>query len=230
MTNKFLTSAGGALALGFLGFAAAPVVAEDAYQPYNPYAEAGRKKPAKENDIAAPPGAADQPYLKPMDEVAGNPAHAPSPSGSPPAVSTGAVPATGTTAIKPPPARVPALKPQPPPRQKQDTVMRDAVPPAVEKGDLAPVMAGDGSGLPHELWRGLDLAAVEGLISELDIPPRSPALHNLWKRLVTSGGTPPSGGSSEQTFVSLRLEALLAPALPRKRRPRSRVSPPLLNR
>ncbi len=89
-----------------------------------------------------------------------------------------------------------------------ETVMRDAIPVPVETGDLAPVMSSDGSGLPYELWRGLDISGIEGLISELQIPPRSPALHNLWKRLITSGVTPPAGDSENKKFSALRLEAL----------------------
>jgi len=79
---------------------------------------------------------------------------------------------------------------------------------AVERGDLAPVMATDGSGLPFELWRGLNVRALEELIAELKIPPRSPALHALWRRLITSNVTPPKGGEVDQQFMALRLEAL----------------------
>jgi len=79
---------------------------------------------------------------------------------------------------------------------------------AVERGELAPVMADDGSGLPFELWRGLDVRTLEGLIAELEIPPRSPALHALWLRLITSNVTPPKGGEAEQHFMALRLETL----------------------
>ncbi len=79
---------------------------------------------------------------------------------------------------------------------------------AVERAELAPVMATDGSGLPFELWRGLNVRALEGLISELEIPPRSPALHALWRRLITSNVTPPMGGDVDQQFMALRLETL----------------------
>ncbi len=79
---------------------------------------------------------------------------------------------------------------------------------AVERTDLAPVMATDGSGLPYELWRGLDVATFEHLIAEIEIPPRSPALHALWLRLITSDVTPPSGGEADQQFMALRLETL----------------------
>jgi len=79
---------------------------------------------------------------------------------------------------------------------------------AVERGELAPVMATDGSGLPFELWRGLSVRALEELIAELEIPPRSPALHALWRRLITSNVTPPRGGEVDQQFMALRLEIL----------------------
>ncbi len=79
---------------------------------------------------------------------------------------------------------------------------------AVERGDLTPVMAADGSGLPYELWRGLDVATLSRLIAEIDIPPRSPALHRLWLRLITTNVTPPDGGVTDQQFLALRLEIL----------------------
>ncbi|WP_246317206.1 hypothetical protein [Hyphomicrobium methylovorum] len=90
-------------------------------------------------------------------------------------------------------------------------VSRGNLPVAVEKGDLAPVMSSDGSGLPYELWRGLDVASIEALISTIEIPPRSPALHRLWKKLVTSQ----SGDSSNPDFTALRLEALYRSGLAR---------------
>lgn len=91
---------------------------------------------------------------------------------------------------------------------RPDTVMRDALPTPVMKDDLAPVMAADGSGLPFELWRGLDVASLETLIGELEIPPRSPALHALWKRLITSSVTLAPGVETDAKFTALRLEAL----------------------
>jgi len=53
------------------------------------------------------------------------------------------------------------------------------------------VLAPDGSGLPLELWRGLDLKAVEELLAGLDLPPRSPAVHQLWRRLLIASAAPP---------------------------------------
>src|SRR4029453_7833939 len=78
----------------------------------------------------------------------------------------------------------------------------------VEKSELAPIMAPDASGLPLELWRGLDLKGVEELLAGLDLPPRSPTLHQLWRRVLLSSATPPAGAPNEEHFVALRLEAL----------------------
>ncbi len=106
---------------------------------------------------------------------------------------------------RPEPAR------QPPPPQGPDTITPppgEAKSQAVERLDLSPVMAPDGSGLPYELWRGLDVASFERLIAEIEIPPRSPALHRLWLRLITSDVTPPGGGQADQQFMALRLETL----------------------
>ena len=66
---------------------------------------------------------------------------------------------------------------------------------AVERSELAPVMAPDASGLPLELWRGLDLKTLEELLAGLELPPRSPALHQLWRRMLLSSATPPAGAS-----------------------------------
>ena len=77
------------------------------------------------------------------------------------------------------PAAGPYQRPEPIPRS------------GVEKMDLDPVAAADGSGLPLELWRGLDMKALEGLLAQVDLPPRSPALNGLWRRLLQSSAPPP---------------------------------------
>ncbi len=101
---------------------------------------------------------------------------------------------------------------------RRDTMIREPLPPldeksrSVDRGDLQPVMAGDGSGLPLELWRGLDTPKVEVLFAALEIPPRSPALAALWRRLITSDATPPTGPATglggDGHFAALRVEAL----------------------
>jgi len=67
-------------------------------------------------------------------------------------------------------------------------------------------MANDGSGLPMELWTGLDLAAAEQLMAGLDLPPRSPALLGLWRRLLTASSVP--AGSTPLQFTAVRAEGL----------------------
>jgi hypothetical protein len=191
------SAAGVAVALHFLTFAAAavalgaqcsPLLAQESQSdtpnadPDN--AEPPKRTPRKADDAYSPP--ADQrTYLQPTDTPRDD-----SSSGKP-----WSRPAPG--AAEPSYDRSPSASPQ-------NAVMRDVIPAPVEKGDLAPVMSSDGSGLPYELWGGLDVASLEKLISGIEIPPRSPALHDLWKRLITA----PSGDSSNADFTALRFEAL----------------------
>ena len=170
--------------------AAPPSWSEESWQPFNPFAEIERKKAAKRAAAPAAPAPDQRPMLNPMNGPPGTPA----PAASQPAPSTPQPTAAPSVAAD---NTVPST-----------AVMRDAIPPPVEKGDLAPVMSTDGSGLPFELWRGLTADGVEKLIAQIEIPPRSPALHNLWKRLITADVTPPAGATSDGKFSALRLEAL----------------------
>jgi hypothetical protein len=68
----------------------------------------------------------------------------------------------------------------------------------VESRDLPPVL------LPLDLWRGLDASAIEKWLASPDVPPRSPALHQLWRRMLLSSATPPAG---RQAGDDLRLRA-----------------------
>ncbi len=157
---------------------------EDTWQPFNPFAEIDKTRAAKAAAAAQQPASQDRPLLRPMTAPA-------TPEGD---GAGSAVPDAGS--------------PVPGPTRAETAVMQDAIPPPVERGELTPVMSTDGSGLPFELWSGLDIAAVETLISTLEIPPRSPALHNLWTRLITSDVTPPTGSAASTAFAALRLEAL----------------------
>jgi hypothetical protein len=69
-------------------------------------------------------------------------------------------------------------------------------------------MAGDGSGLPYELWQGMTIETIEKAIATLEIPPRSPALHALFRRLITSEVPPPRGGGRDPRFTAVRADAL----------------------
>jgi hypothetical protein len=79
---------------------------------------------------------------------------------------------------------------------------------SVESTDLPPVMAPDASALPLELWRGLDLAAIERLLAAIDAPPRSPALHQLWRRMLLASARLPAGAGSPDQFTLVRVDAL----------------------
>jgi hypothetical protein len=93
---------------------------------------------------------------------------------------------------------------------------------AVERTDLDPVVGPDGA--PHqvpdaapvsyELWRGLTLTAFADAIGKLELPPRSPTLANLWKKLITSNVTVPAGAEGAAQFTALRAEALSMSGLP----------------
>lgn len=76
------------------------------------------------------------------------------------------------------------------------------------RNDLSPLMAGDGPGLPYELWQGMTIEELEKAVTTLDIPPRSPALHALFRRLITSSVPPPQGGVNDVRFTAVRVEAL----------------------
>ena len=136
--------------------------------------------PPSSRQTARPePGIADdRPYLAPMS------------------------PASRWQPSQPPPSDRARADPSPPPSARPAPTF--AAPVAVERSELTPVMAADGS----DLWRGLDVAELERLMAGLAIPPRSEALHWLWHRLVTSRVTPPGGAERTSHFEALRMEAL----------------------
>ena len=78
----------------------------------------------------------------------------------------------------------------------------------VESQDLAPIMGADGSRLPNELWRGMTVPEVEQMMGNLSVPPRSAALHDLWRRLLIAKSAEPGGGKTATHFLALRLAAL----------------------
>lgn len=78
----------------------------------------------------------------------------------------------------------------------------------VVREELDPVMAADGSGLPYELWGGLSAEQFAQHIANLSLPPKSPALHALWRRLIASDTGPGAGSLSAARFTALRVESL----------------------
>ena len=69
-------------------------------------------------------------------------------------------------------------------------------------------MMQDGSGCRSSCGAGSICETFEDLLAGLDLPPRSPALHQLWRRMLLSSATPPAGAPSADHFLALRLEAL----------------------
>jgi hypothetical protein len=161
------------------GLAATPASSEDGFNPFDE-AQPSQSPPRKAQE---PAPADDRPLLAPMD-------------GEPPAAGRYAPPINAGP-------RDAGIVGDEPPAGGIDEKGR-----SVERTELAPVMAEDGSGLPYELWRGLSLADVEGHIAALEIPPRSAALHELWRRLITSAVSAPTGGAGDVQFAALRVEAL----------------------
>ena len=187
---------------------ASQAVAEDGFNPFN--------------QLDTPGSARRKPVAQPRAETQTVPANGTStPTAATPTGATGPNDdwpdqgelngdAKGAQALPPqqwPAANVSAdaVRPMAPPADQRNR--------GIERGELAPVIANDGSGLPFELWRGLDTTALEGQLTKLDIPPRSPAVHELWRRLITSKVTPPDGAQGQGRFDIMRAEALLRSGL-----------------
>lgn len=191
------------LVLLALPLMAGGALADEVQSPFSdipsPSATSPKKKAAA--TAAAPaidPGTSGEtgrPYLPPM--TGGSPGSQPAAGADVTREAVYAKPAPGGGALSDP------LKALPPPDERSR---------GVEREELSPVMAADGSGLPMELWRGLDMKATETLISRLEIPPRSPALHALWHRLITADVAPPSG-ADQRAFEAVRIEALFRSGL-----------------
>lgn len=164
----------------FVCLSSTQALAQDLSNPFGE-PETSRPPPKKVQPSSGP----ETPFLAPM----GDPSKPDAP---------GSLGSSGnSTRVPPQPAYLP------------DDGQAGAAAQAVERIDLAPVVAADGSGLPYELWNGLTVTDVEDLLAKLDIPPRSPALHALWRRLITSAVAPPSGSSAGQPrFAALRAEVL----------------------
>lgn len=71
-----------------------------------------------------------------------------------------------------------------------------------------PPLGNASDGRARELWRGLDAPTFEGLLSTLSIPPRSPALHHLWRSLLTADPGTSGGVNAGAQLDAVRFEAL----------------------
>lgn len=65
-------------------------------------------------------------------------------------------------------------------------------------------------GLGGELWRGSERATVARLIADLPAPLRSPALHDLARRVLLTAAAAPAGAWEGDTLATLRIGRLMA--------------------
>jgi hypothetical protein len=103
-----------------------------------------------------------------------------------------------------------------------EPIQRGSLPPldeaarAVERGDLPLPLASDGSGLPNDVWHGLDAKGVSELVLGLGMPPSSAPLAAIWKRLWTASsaaGGGPAGGRIEAVYREVLFRSGLLDAL-----------------
>ena len=183
------------LITALIAMAVAGVATAKAQEGWNPFPEKGeaakRLNPAPRTETGLPP-------LAPMNgAVPSRTTAGPAPSDNP----------TGFAAA------YPGSEPQPPYAQPLPVPAGQAPREAanaskIERFELEPTLAADGSGLPQDAWRGLDVKALEDALAGLSLPPRSAALHELWTRLLSAPVDPPPGGATPAHFEAIRLEAL----------------------
>ncbi len=191
---------GAAVGVALLAVGASAAVAEDGWNPFKERDQPRRTRPA-------PPAEAVEPRerLPPMGGVETPPwdRRDDSEERSEPAYG----PYSGSGSDQPAPwSQAP---------RENDRLPTAAAPSeSVQRGELQPVMAADGSGLPQEMWQGLDAAQLQEMIAPLAIPPRSAALASLWRRLwAAESGPPPdaagqANGTAQASFTAVRIEAL----------------------
>jgi hypothetical protein len=101
-----------------------------------------------------------------------------------------------------PPPRGQAMHRQPPP--PDDRLQRDE-PASAPVGTAA-------SRLNYDPWTGIPVAELEDLLSRIELPPRSAAVHDLWLRLITT----PAGGGADPRLAAIRADALNRTGLTRQ--------------
>lgn len=77
----------------------------------------------------------------------------------------------------------------------------------VESSDLTPVQ------LSEDPWAGIDTQTIAKWLAAQNLPPRSPALARLWRRLMLSAPSPSGRQPAGEDLVALRLEALFRSGL-----------------
>ncbi len=95
---------------------------------------------------------------------------------------------------------------------RQDDYNRSNAPAAYTGQDAAAAQSGPrrsggqitrpARALPGDIWRGLSSKQIENLVAGLTIPPRSPVLHSLWRRLWLSSARPQNDGTGAEAGAS----------------------------
>lgn len=173
--------------------AAATANAQESWNPFREKDEAVRR-PKRQPEPSPPP-------LQPMNGAYPQSSAPRRTPGSPEAPEPGFGAAYPGTEPAPSYAR-PVPSPYSEPQAQPASAMK------VERLELEPAMTGDGSGMPQDAWRGMTIEALEESLGSLALPPRSPALHALWSRLMAASADAPQGGRSPAHFDAIRLEAL----------------------
>lgn len=176
----------------------------------DPYGEpqSARSIPPPRPSEGLVPAPSARPYLDPMDGRLGS-TERDRPASEPAYEPYKPVPYAPVDAQAPPAqGEAPALyQPGSVGREALPEITSQAPPADERRADLAPSAQPGRDVLPFELWKGMSEGEIERLFGSLVIPPRSPALAHLWRRLIESHVAPPSGASGER-FAALRVEAL----------------------
>lgn len=179
------------------------VMADDGWNPFADKDRAAVRKSRKARRSAPAQNADRRPYLAPIREFDGRtsppqPYPAPPPSYGagtgyqPPGVAGNGAP--GSVPYGAPGTYVPA------PVTGSSGFAANA--PGVQRGELAPVISSGGGALPDGAWQGLDASSAEQLLGPVLLPPTSPALNDLWRRIM-------SGTVPDPRLEAVRLAALL---------------------
>lgn len=191
------------LCLGLAGaiLASAPASAQEDWKPFTESLRNSKRQTQPEAAKPPPLPPMSGPYDRGRDD-------GPQPYGAPPSQAFERGPA-GAVLDRPPGAE-PGGRPLPMSPPGTPLVPRDA---PVERGELPPipgtVVAGSSGGaVQSELWRGLDATVFEQAMPAIELPPRSPAVHSLWKRLITSEPGISPADEAGRRFLAIRAEAM----------------------
>ena len=194
---------------------------------WNPFAEKDRqaaRSAARQRRQQKPKAVDNRPYLAPITPdgsapsqpyPATSPGYGASNTYQPPGTSPAAVP--GSVPYGAPGTYIPA--------SPSGTPNFAAHAPGVQRGELTPVISGDGA-LPKGTWQHLDASGAEQLLGSTQLPPASAALNDLFNRIMAEP-------VSDPRLNAVRIAALLRAgrfqqaARLRKASPRDQSSTPV---